>query len=126
MVEEQTQKKQAQEYDSRLKVLFGNEAGQILPRLVPGTRLLGEQNIEIDRSQLKADLVYTVMYRGRRHILNVELQTKADKQMHYRLLQYHVGLHAKYKSQYYRSYCIPLPELCPGRPIESGVVMAYC
>jgi hypothetical protein len=29
-----------------------------------------EQNIEIDRTTLKADLVYNIQYRGNPHILN--------------------------------------------------------
>ncbi len=67
MVDKQKQpkQKQAQEYDNTLKVLFGDEAAQILPRLVPGTQVHEEKNIEIDRSQLKADLVYRAKYRRR-------------------------------------------------------------
>jgi hypothetical protein len=42
--------RQAQEYDNTLKALFGNEAAEILPRLVPGTVLHDEKNIEIDRN----------------------------------------------------------------------------
>ncbi len=88
--------KKIPEYDCTLKALFGNEAVEILPILVPGTRMLHDHNIEIDRSQLKADLVYNVMYRKLPHIFNMELQTDEDENMHLRLLQYHVNLHAKY------------------------------
>jgi hypothetical protein len=89
--------RQAPVYDSTLKALFGDEAAEIVPRLIPGTELLHDHNIEIDRSQLRADLVYNVKYRGLLHILNMELQTDEDEHMHLRLLQYHINLHAKYE-----------------------------
>ena len=67
--------KEAPIYDSTLKMLFGDEAADILPLLIPGTELLHDHNIEIDRSQLRADLVYNILYKGLPHILNMELQT---------------------------------------------------
>lgn len=81
-----------QQYDRALKSLFGDEAAEILPRLVEGVILLSEQNIEIDRSTLRADLVYNVLYEGEPHVLNMELQTGADSDMPKRMLTYHVGL----------------------------------
>ena len=69
MTQKQKETKQAQPYDNMLKVLFGSEAGEILPRLIPGTVIHDEKNIEIDRSQLKADLVFRVQYRGWWYIL---------------------------------------------------------
>lgn len=129
MVKQQQKLKQAQAYDNTLKVLFGKEAAEILPRLLPGTRLLEEKNIEIDRSQLKADLVYTVMYKGRLHIVNVELQTKADKYMHYRLLQYHVGLHAKYKLPVLSVVLYPFAKSIPKPPYRerggNGILLSW-
>ncbi len=88
--------KQIPEYDCTLKALFGEEAAEILPILLPGTQLLSDHNIEIDRSQMRADLVYNILYTGLPHILNMELQTDEDKKMHLRLLQYHVHLLEKY------------------------------
>jgi len=94
--------KQPQLYDTTLKALFGDEATQIIPYLLPGAELLGEpsdeeRNIEIDRSTLKADLVYRIRYKGELVILNPELQTDVDTDMEYRLLEYHAGLRAKHK-----------------------------
>ncbi|TMC20854.1 MAG: hypothetical protein E6J34_11420 [Chloroflexi bacterium] len=111
---------QAQEYDATLKSLFGHEADKILPRLVPGTQLLpkNEKNIELDRSTLRADLVYNVVYRGHRLIMNVELQTKSDSKMHYRMLQYHVGLHAKYKLPVLSVVLYPFARQVPQPPYE--------
>lgn len=114
--QKQPEQKQAQEYDNTLKVLFGDEAAQILPRLVPGTVVHEEKNIEIDRSQLKADLVYRAKYKRRWHIVNVELQTGADKDMQYRLLQYHVGLHAKYKKPVLSIVLYPFARSVPTPP----------
>jgi hypothetical protein len=51
-------KKQPQEIDNTLKVLFGKEATKILPRLVPEVEIITDQNIEMDRTTLRADLVY--------------------------------------------------------------------
>jgi hypothetical protein len=61
--------------------LLGDEVAEILPNLLPGSEFIGEQNIEIDRTTLKADLVYNVQYRGNPHILNEELL-----RFHYRVL----------------------------------------
>jgi hypothetical protein len=65
-------------------------------------------NIEIDRTTLKADLVYNIRYRSKPHILNMELQTGSDKDMAIRMLMYHVGLHGKH-----------------GRPVISMVIYPF-
>jgi hypothetical protein len=111
-----TRSKQIPEYDCSLKALFGDEATEILPILVPGARMLHDHNIEIDRSQLKADLVYNVMYRELPHILNMELQTDEDEDMHLRLLQYHTNLHAKYKKPVLSVVLYPFEEKVPVPP----------
>ena len=90
------QKRLTQEYDQTLKALFGEEVAEILPLLLPEAEYLGEQNIEIDRSILKADLVYQARYRGSAHIVNMELQTSRDGTREQRLLMYHAGLHFKH------------------------------
>jgi hypothetical protein len=64
---------QSQPYDRALKSLFGNEAAEILPNLLPGSIYIDEQNIEVDRTTLRADLVYNIRYRGEAHVLNMEL-----------------------------------------------------
>ena len=93
---EMQQKRPTQEYDQTLKALFGEEVAEILPLLLPEAEYLGEQNIEIDRSILKADLVYQARYRGSAHIVNMELQTSRDGTREQRLLMYHAGLHFKH------------------------------
>lgn len=79
---EQTQDKhQKQAYDNTLKALLGKEAKEILPLLVPEACLLSEENIEINRTMLRADLVYLVMYYGEKHILIIELQQKTHNRL---------------------------------------------
>src|SRR5690348_4305232 len=87
-------KKQPQEIDNTLKALFGKEAAKILPRLVPDVEIITDQNIEMDRTTLRADLVYLTWHKSKQHIVNMELQTHGTIEV--RLLQYFVALHAKY------------------------------
>ena len=86
-----------QQYDSALKSLLGEEAAEIVPKILPESELVSEQNIEIDRTTLKADVVYNIKYKGEPHILNMELQTNEDADMHIRMLKYHVGLYDKHR-----------------------------
>ncbi len=69
----------------------------MLPEILPECTLLGEQNAEIARTNLRPDLVYLIQYRDKPHILNRELQTNIDHDMPYRMLLYHVELHGKYR-----------------------------
>jgi hypothetical protein len=86
-----------QQYDHALKSLMGDRAAEIIPQLLPEAELVSEENIEIKRELLRADLVYLVQYKGRAHILNLELQTNADSEMAFRMLLYHVELHLHYR-----------------------------
>jgi len=110
--------REPQEYDNSLKALFGDEAATILPQLLPGTELIDEQNIEIDRSKLRADLVYNVLQKGLPHILHMELQTGADADMPLRLLQYHVGLLVKHKKPVISVVLYPFKVKAPAPPFE--------
>lgn len=93
----------AQPFDNLVKALFGLDGAQIIPELVPGAQVVDAQNVEIDRSKLKADLVFKIFYKGLLAILNLELQSSADPNIGCRLLQYLAGLHDFYKN---------LPILC--------------
>jgi hypothetical protein len=75
-----------QVYDSTLKGLFGEQAAWIVPYLLPmakleATPLEAEEeteaqlNIEINRTTLKADLLYKALYKYKHIILVIELQT---------------------------------------------------
>jgi hypothetical protein len=117
-VEGLMQQNKQQEFDNTLKALFGNEAREIVPRLVPGTEVVDDKNIEIDRTILKADLVYNVMRNGTPHILDMELQTGADSQIDIRVLQYHVGLFAKHKKPVITVILYPFETTIPRPPFE--------
>ncbi|MGI9062156.1 MAG: hypothetical protein ACR2H5_26695 [Ktedonobacteraceae bacterium] len=88
---------QHQPYDHALKSLMGDHAAEIIPQLLPDTEVIREQNVEIKRELLHADLVYLVNYRGEAHTLNLELQTNADEDMALRMLRYHVELLIAYR-----------------------------
>jgi hypothetical protein len=49
---------QTQIYDETLKSLFAHEIAKILPLLLPGAEFLSESNIEINRTIVKADLLF--------------------------------------------------------------------
>jgi len=61
-----------------------------------GTLEEAEQNVEIDRSILKADLAYWIKYHLLRAILHIELQSGPDSTMARRMLAYFANLHLKY------------------------------
>lgn len=85
-----------QPYDSALKGLMDTHAAEIIPEFVPDSQLIREENSEIERESIRADLVYRIQHKGMPHILNMELQTNADSEMPKRMLRYHVELHLDY------------------------------
>jgi hypothetical protein len=107
---------ESQPYDRALKSLLGDEVAEILPNLLPGSEFIDDHNIEIDRSTLQADLVYNIQYRGKPHILNMELQTGSDKDMAVRMLLYHVGLHAKHRRPVISMVIYPFETSIPESP----------
>jgi len=109
---------QSQPYDRALKSLLGDEVAEILPILLPGSEFIGEQNIEIDRTTLKADLVYNVQYRGNPHVLNMELQTDTDNEMAIRMLRYHVGLYDKHRRPVISMIIYPFETSIPESPFR--------
>ena len=109
---------EAQLYDSALKSLLGDEVAEILPNLLPGSHYVSEQNIEIDRTTLKADLVYNIEYKGLPHILNMELQTDADEDMPIRMLKYHVGLLDKHRKPIISMVMYPFETKVPETPFK--------
>ena len=88
---------QQQPYDRALKSLMEDHAAEMVPELVPETRVIAEQNNEITRLNLRADIVYLIEYNGELRILNMELQTEAEKNMAFRMLVYHLELYDKYE-----------------------------
>lgn len=70
---------------------------EILPILLPDAEFVSEQNVELDRTIIKADLVFRGLYKKKPHIFNMELQSSRDGKIEVRLLMYHVALHYKHK-----------------------------
>ena len=109
---------QQQPYDSALKSLLGDEVAEILPKLLPDSEYIDEQNIEVDRTTLKADLVYNIKYKGKPSILNMELQTDEDPDMPIRMLRYHVGLYDKHRKPVISMVIYPFETALPRSPFE--------
>jgi len=74
-----------------------DHAAEMLPEILPESRLISEQNAELARTNLHPDLVYLIEYKGKQRILNLELQTNEDSDMAFRMLLYHVELFGKYR-----------------------------
>jgi len=74
-----------------------DHAAEMLPEILPESRLISEQNAELSRTNLRPDLVYLIEYKGKQRILNLELQTNEDSDMAFRMLLYHVELFGKYR-----------------------------
>jgi hypothetical protein len=87
----------SQPYDNALKALMGEHAAEIIPQLVPEIEVIYEQNNEIKRENLRADLVYKTKVRGKDRTLNMELQTGPDSEMVHRMLRYHFELYLLYR-----------------------------
>jgi len=90
-----------QPYDTFVKAFFRTEMDTLVSHFLKGATLDGtledaEQNVEIDRSILKADLAYRIKYLLLRAILHIELQSGPDKTMARRMLAYFANLHLKY------------------------------
>jgi predicted transposase YdaD len=90
-----------QPYDTFVKALFRSEMESLVSYFLKGATLDGtleeaEQNVEIDRSILKADLAYWIKYFLLQAILHIELQSGPDKTMARRMLAYFANLHLKY------------------------------
>jgi len=87
-------KKDSQPYDSLVKHLFRSEARKIVHLLLPGAELVGDVNIEIDRSTLRVDLALKIRYKGVLAILHIEAQSGEDEDMEKRMSIYNAGLHS--------------------------------
>src|SRR5436305_11124744 len=92
---------------------MGDHAAEILPELLPNSRFIQEENSEITRLNIRADLVCRIMYNNTRCILNMELQTNADSNMSFRMLIYHVELYGKYNLPVVSMVMYPFEDTIP-------------
>lgn len=97
---------------------MGDEVAEILPNLLPEAEYIGEENIEVDRTTLRADLVYDIIYSRLPHILNMELQTQGDSDMPIRMAQYHIALLAKHNKPVISMILYPFKTTIPEPPFR--------
>src|SRR5689334_19288307 len=97
-----------QQYDMAVKAMLKEDAQHIIPLFVPGATLVDVLDIEIIQSNLRADRAFGVRYEKKRHLIQLEIQSGADKHMISRLLAYHASLWYDY-----------------GRPIISIVIYLF-
>jgi hypothetical protein len=109
---------QPQAYDSSLKTLLEGLASQVLPELVSGVEVEAELNDEMLKPPLRADRVYTVLWRGVPCILHVELETKANANIACRLLEYNAILYKKHKKPVISVVIYPFRVKLPKAPLR--------
>src|SRR2546429_547862 len=93
----QSSRKRPQKYDTSFKSWVNQQAHEILPLLLPGVVYEQTLNVETDRSMVRADKVFRVLYCGEEHILHLEFETGLDTQLPARLLVYNSGLYRDYQ-----------------------------
>ena len=108
----------AQAYDSSLKELFEGHAAEIIPYLFPGTTFIGELNDEVLKPPLRADRVYMVDAGKIIAVAHVEMETKADAEMGYRLLEYYGILLKKHKKPLKSIVIYPFRTPLPESPLR--------
>jgi len=98
--EEGPTKKDAHPFDNLVKALFGKDGAQIVPELIEGAEVTSAENVELDRSKLKADLIYRGpygLYKRQDAVYDFEIQTGPDSNLIYRLLLYLAALYEHYR-----------------------------
>jgi len=80
----------AKRWDDLMKMLVGANPQALVSLLLPGARFLDERDKELKARTVEADLLYNVIWKGRKIILHVEFQRKRDKRMALRVWEYNV------------------------------------
>jgi predicted transposase YdaD len=80
----------AKPWDDSMKMLVRANPQALVSLLLPGAKFEGEQDKELKARTVEADLLYNVIWRGRKIILHVEFQVEADKNMARRVWEYNV------------------------------------
>ncbi len=78
-------------WDDMLKRMFTANPQHFLNWLVPGATLLHELSTELKTTatrDLLADILYAILWKGKKIILHIEFQRRGDKQMGERLWKY--------------------------------------
>jgi len=90
-------KRDSQPFDNVIKAAFGIDATTMVPELVEGVDVVSAENVELDRSKLKADLIFRTYRKRRETVIDFELQAGPDRDMVYRILQYVAALYDRYR-----------------------------
>jgi len=90
-------KRDSQPFDNVIKAMFGVDAATMVPQLVEGTDIVSAENVELDRSKLKADLIFRTFRKRRETVIDFELQAGPDPDLIYRILQYIAALYERYR-----------------------------
>ena len=109
---------QQQPYDSTLKSLLEDQAGEIIPYLVEGAEHEKELSGEALKPPLRADRVFLVRYQEKQHILHIELETGPDSEIAYRLLEYYGILLKKHKKPIISAVLYPFRTSLPESPLR--------
>jgi hypothetical protein len=64
-----------------MKMLVRANPQSLVSLLLPGAKFKGERDKELQARTVEADLLYNVVWRGRKIILHVEFQRRGDKRM---------------------------------------------
>ena len=80
----------AKPWDDSMKMLVRANPQALVSLLLPGAKFQGEQDRELKARTVEADLLYNVIWRGRKIILHVEFQLCAAKNMARRVWEYNV------------------------------------
>ena len=112
---------QQQPYDSTLKSLLRDQAEELLSLFVEGAEYQDELSEESLKPPLRADRVYLVTYRGKLHVLHIELETATDSEIGERLLEYFGILYRKYKRPMISLVLYPFRTRLPESPLRVTV-----
>ena len=82
-----------QQYDTTLKDWLRQEAGRVLPILLPGAVYEETLSVELIRPTIRADKVFKVVYNDEECIFHTEFESGSDTHMAARLLAYNAILY---------------------------------
>jgi hypothetical protein len=83
----------AQRFDTSFKAWIRAHPREILPQLLPGVTYVDTLDVEIIRSTMRADKVFKIKYDSEDAILEIEFESRADRDLLSRLLIYNAVLH---------------------------------
>src|SRR5579884_65185 len=78
----------SKQWDFLMKTLVGTNPQHLVSLLLPGAQYESELNPQLQSHTIEADLLYTILWNGRKAILHVEFQRRGDSNMGRRLWEY--------------------------------------